>query len=273
VIILDELDKILSPEQAQDFVNEVKAIFNLEVPGFLFLASVSEDALSSFERRGLPIRDVFDSAFDVIFRVEYLKLDDARAILRSRILLLPEPFICLCHCIAGGLPRELIRVARQVVAKRGTLAKVCRDIVAADLRGKVAGLRTLIARHSQHDVPASELMRHVEAHAVADVTTLLNAVAKPPIRHTDTMTDDLTPLLHLQLETLGYLYYCGTILEVFGPGFSEQDMAKGRDSDGDASFDTLTSVRQLFSVNARLAWLTISAFRTAWGHAAVDPPV
>jgi hypothetical protein len=273
VIILDELDKILSPEQAQDFVNEVKALFSLEVPGFLFLVSVSEDALSSFERRGLPVRDAFDSAFDAIFRVEYLKLDDSRAILKSRILLLPEPFICLCHCMAGGLPRELVRVARQVVAKRGTLAKVCRDVVAADLRGKVAGLRTLIARHGQVDVPASELMRHVDAHAVADAATLLNALAKPPIQQTDTMSDDLAALLHLQLETLGYLYYCATILEVFGPGFSRQDMAKGRDSGGDASFDTLTSVRQLFSVNARLAWLTVSAFRTAWGRDAVDPPV
>lgn len=273
VIILDELDKILSPEQAQDFVNEVKALFNLEVPGFLFLVSVSEDALSSFERRGLPVRDVFDSAFDMIFRVEYLKLDDSRAILRSRILLLPEPFICLCHCASGGLPRELIRVARQVVGKRGTLAKVCRDIVGDDLRGKVAGLRTLIARYSRHDVPASELMRHVEAHAAADATTLLDAAATPPIRYPDDVpTDDLVALLQLQLETLGYLYYCGTILEVFGPGFSEQDMAKGRDSGGDASFDTLTSVRQLFSVNARLAWLTISAFRAAWGRATVDPP-
>jgi hypothetical protein len=266
VIILDELDKILSAEHAQDFINEVKALFNLEVPGFLFLVSVSEDALASFERRGLPVRDAFDSAFDVIFRVEYLKLDDARSVLASRILRLPEPFICLCHCMAGGLPRELVRIARQVVAKHGALVDVCRDVVGEDLRGKVAGLRTLIARQTQDDAAAaSELMRHVDTHCVADAGTLLAAVAKPPVRHGN-------DLAGLQLEMLGYLYYCGTILEVFGPGFTEQDMINGRDSVGDASFDTLTSVRQLFSVNARLAWLTVSAFRIAWGLPSVDPP-
>jgi hypothetical protein len=104
VVILDELDKIVSPDEAQDFVNEVKALFNLDVPGFLFLVSVSEDALASFEPRGLPVRDAFDSAFDVIFRLEYLKLVDARQVLTSRILGLPEPFVCLCHCMAGACP-------------------------------------------------------------------------------------------------------------------------------------------------------------------------
>ncbi|HEX5403940.1 MAG TPA: transcriptional regulator [Pseudonocardiaceae bacterium] len=266
VIILDELDKILSAEHAQEFINEVKALFSLEVPGFLFLVSVSEDALASFERRGLPVRDAFDSAFDVIFRVEYLKLDDARSVLASRILRLPEPFMCLCHCMAGGLPRELIRIARQVVATHGALADVCRDVVTEDLHGKVAGLRTLIARQTQDDAAASELMRHIDSHCAADPGTLLAAVAEPPIRSGN---DDLC---RLQLEMLGYLYYCGTVLEVFGPDFTEQHMINGRDGVGDGSFDTLTSVRQLFSVNARLAWLTVSAFRTAWDLPTIDPP-
>lgn len=118
VIILDELDKIVAPDAAQDFVNEVKALLTLDVPGFLLLVSVSEDALASFERRGLPVRDAFDSAFDVIFRVEYLKLGDARQVLTGRVLGLPEPFICLCHCLAawaaaGAHPRRAAGGRRQ----------------------------------------------------------------------------------------------------------------------------------------------------------------
>ncbi|MDQ0381812.1 transcriptional regulator [Amycolatopsis thermophila] len=266
VIILDELDKILSPEEAQDFVNEVKALFTLDVPGFLFLVSVSEDALAAFERRGLPVRDAFDSAFDMIFRLEYLSLPDAQAVLGARVLGLPEPFVCLCHCLSGGLPRELVRVARLVTAARGTLGEVTRELVAGDLAGKVAGLRTVVAREAYDHVQASELVRHVEAHAVADAQVLLRAAGNPPIG------DAGGPLWRIQLETLGYLYYLGTIREVFGDGFTRRDLDRGRDEAGDASFDTLTSVRRLFAVNARLAWLTISAFREAWGLPAVPPP-
>ncbi|MCG8918495.1 transcriptional regulator [Actinokineospora sp. PR83] len=268
VIILDELDKILSPEQAQDFVNEVKALFTLDVPGFLFLVSVSEDALATFERRGLSLRDAFDSAFDVIVRLEFLRLEDTRAILTGRILGLPEPFVCLCHCLSGGLPRELVRVAREVTAEPGDLAEVCARLVAADLHGKVSSLRTVVAHGAHDDTLTADLVRHVDAHTSTEPATLLSAAAHPPIPD-----GAASPALaRLQLEMLGYLYYLATVLEVFGRGFSEHDLNTGRDGRGDASFDTLTSVRQFFPVNARLAWLTISAFRTAWSLPAVPPP-
>lgn len=268
VIILDELDKIASPEVAQDFVNEVKALFSLDVPGFLFLISVSEDALASFERRGLPVRDAFDSAFDLIFRLEYLTLDDSRQVLSSRVLGLPEPFVCLCHCLAGGLPRELVRVARQMITASGSLADVARRLVDEELRDKRGALRTVVARGTYDDILVSDLVRHIDAHAVADPSALVRAAAHPPI--TTASTSDLASLHRLQVETLGHLYFLGTVLEVFGPGFSPADLDRGK-TEGDASFDTLTSVRQLFPVNARLAWLTVSAFRQAW-HLAVAPP-
>ncbi|WP_328644620.1 transcriptional regulator [Amycolatopsis sp. NBC_00348] len=269
VIILDELDKIVAPDAAQDFVNEVKALLTLDVPGFLLLVSVSEDALASFERRGLPVRDAFDSAFDVIFRVEYLKLGDARQVLTGRVLGLPEPFICLCHCLAGGLPRELIRVARQVVGDSGSLDRVTRRLVEQDLLEKRGALRTVVTRGAYDEVLVSDLVRHIDAHAVAEPAKLLHAAAHPPVAAG--RTPETAELHRLQLETLGYLYYLGTILEVFGPAFSPRSLDLGR-TEGDTSFDTLTSVRQLFPVNARLAWLTISAFREAWHLETVCPP-
>jgi hypothetical protein len=64
IIGIDELDKIQSSEDARAFLNGIKSIFG--VPGVYFLVSVSQDAMSSFERRGLPFRDVFDSSFDEI---------------------------------------------------------------------------------------------------------------------------------------------------------------------------------------------------------------
>ncbi|WP_086822226.1 hypothetical protein [Allokutzneria sp. NRRL B-24872] len=264
-IVLDELDKILSPESAQEFVNEVKALFSVDVPGCLFLVSVSEDALAAFERRGLPVRDAFDSAFDTIFRIEYLGLDDARALLRSRVLGLSEPFVCLCHSVSGGLPRELIRTARAVVASRKrSLAAVCQGLVAEDIAGKTAALRTVIARGLADEPHASELMRHIQVHARPDAARLLQGVSTPPI--------DDGELWHLQLEALCYLYYAATLLEVFDDGLTERQLEFGRTQDGPGGFNTLASVRQLFGVNVRLAWLTVSDFREAWGLATVAPP-
>ncbi|HEY3710399.1 MAG TPA: transcriptional regulator [Amycolatopsis sp.] len=268
VIILDELDKIATPDVAQDFINEVKGLLTTDVPGLLFLVSVSEDALAAFERRGLPVRDAFDSAFDLIIRLEYLNLDDARLVLSSRVIGLPQPFLCLCHCLSGGLPRELIRVARQVLAGHGELVDVAARVVAEDLAAKRAGLLTVVSRGGHDDTLVSDLVRHIDAHAGAGSGELIAAAEAPPIT---TDVPEHADLLRLQTETLGYLYYLGTVLEVFGPEFAPADLARG-EAAGDGSFDSLASARQLFPVNARLAWLTITAFRERWGLRAVPTP-
>lgn len=268
VIILDELDKIATPDVAQDFINEVKGLLTTDVRGLLFLVSVSEDALAAFERRGLPVRDAFDSAFDLIIRLEYLDLADARLVLSSRVIGLPQPFLCLCHCLSGGLPRELIRVARQVLAGHGELVDVAARVVAEDLAAKRAGLLTVVSRGGHDDTLVSDLVRHIDAHAGAGSGELIAAAEAPPIT---TDAPEHADLLRLQTETLGYLYYLGTVLEVFGPAFAPADLDRG-EAAGDGSFDSLASARQLFPVNARLAWLTITAFRERWGQRAVPPP-
>src|SRR5207237_651991 len=47
IIGIDELDKIESDGKAQQFLNDIKAVFNL--PNTFFLVSVSEDAMARFE--------------------------------------------------------------------------------------------------------------------------------------------------------------------------------------------------------------------------------
>ena len=113
VIGIDELDKIGSDEKARQFLSDIKGIFGLE--RCFYLVSVSEEAMASFERRGLPFRDVFDSSFDEIIKVPYLGFDDAKRMLARRILGLPVPFAGLCYCLSGGLPRDLIRAARRLI--------------------------------------------------------------------------------------------------------------------------------------------------------------
>lgn len=112
IVGIDELDKLPSDEKARQFLNELKAIFG--VRGCYYLISISEEAMASFDRRGLPFRDVFDSSFDDVVSVFYLSLPDAQRLLNRRVVL-PIPFTCLCYCLSGGLARDLIRAARNVV--------------------------------------------------------------------------------------------------------------------------------------------------------------
>ena len=116
---VDELDKIGSAEQAERFLNEIKGIFG--IPNLYFMVSMSNDALTAFERRGLPLRDAFDSSFDEIIEVGPLDYAESRRLLYRRVIGLTEPYVALCHCLAGGLPRELIRFAREVVQTAATL--------------------------------------------------------------------------------------------------------------------------------------------------------
>jgi hypothetical protein len=121
IIGIDELDKVSDGDQAQRFVNELKAV--LGVPYCHFLISISDDAQAAFEMRGLPVRDAFDSAFDEIIQVRYLRLSDSQTLLRMRVTGMSEPFLRLCHCLAGGLPRDLIRVARRLIMGADELDK------------------------------------------------------------------------------------------------------------------------------------------------------
>ena len=68
IIGIDELDKIHPEDAAERFLNEIKVIFGVE--RIYYLLSVSENALSSFERRGFPLRNTFDSCFDEIIHVK-----------------------------------------------------------------------------------------------------------------------------------------------------------------------------------------------------------
>lgn len=111
VIGIDELDKMSDVDEARRFLNDMKSLF--DQPKVYYLVSISEDALSDFERRGQPIRDVFDSVFSDVLHVDYLGQEESTLILRRRAIGVPPPWPALFHCLSGGLPRESIRVARR----------------------------------------------------------------------------------------------------------------------------------------------------------------
>ncbi|WP_203910970.1 P-loop NTPase fold protein [Rhizocola hellebori] len=113
VIGIDELDKIASADEAIAMVNALKDLFRIS--NTHFFVSVSEDALDSFALRGVPVRDTFDSSFDTVLRVLPFTAEDSRHLLSRRVRGFPDAAALLCHAIAGGLPRDLIRAARRSV--------------------------------------------------------------------------------------------------------------------------------------------------------------
>lgn len=140
LIGIDELDKLRNAQQAEAFLDGVKAVFG--IPRCFYLISVSEDALAAFERRGIGFRNAFDSALDDVVRIDFLDLAQSRAMLNRRILRLPDPFAQLCHMLSGGLPRDLIRHARALL-----------NLAAEQPNGRLS-LRAAAAQMAEEDLEA-----------------------------------------------------------------------------------------------------------------------
>jgi KAP-like P-loop domain-containing protein len=160
IIGIDELDKLESDEAAQRFLNEIKAIFGIE--NVFYLISVSENAMSNFERRGVPFRDVFDSSFDNIIYVPYLKLEQAKRLIARRVIGMPPPFVHLCYCISGGLARDLVRACRNLMQhsskayERGedmdsNLENLSKILISSDLSLKLQALTVVAKRLTPTD--------------------------------------------------------------------------------------------------------------------------
>ncbi|RSM36041.1 hypothetical protein DMA12_41945 [Amycolatopsis balhimycina DSM 5908] len=265
VIGIDELDKVEPAEDAQRFVNEIKGVFG--VPGCQFVVSVSEEALTAFERRGLAFRDAFDSAFDEIVRVDHLSLSDADHMLSKRVTGMSEPFRYLCHCLSGGLPRELIRVARNIAELSGPdtmpmLAEVTERLVVDELGRKATSLQEAAARiGAGADVAAFVRMMHTCTANPTPAMLLRNAPAV-------TTVDD-SPLGRLRLESHIYLRYAATLLQVFDNDLDRTELrVASATAEDPGSFDALASVQQQMGLHPMVAAVALDRFRLAWN---LDP--
>jgi hypothetical protein len=134
-------------------------------------------------------------------------------------------------------------------------------------------METIVARNIAVEPYASDLVSFLTRHAVPSAAGLLAAVAAPPIAPGSGSgpDDPVADLIRLQAEALTHMYYCATLLEVFG-SLTEDQFTADRHQAGEGSFDALAAARRQFSVNTRLAWLTISSFRAQWDLSVVRPP-
>ncbi len=190
VVGIDEIDRIDSPQRAEKFLNDIKAIFG--IPYAFYLASLSADALATFERRVITARSAFDTAFDSVIRIEPIDLRTARSLLERRAIGLPYPFVAVCHILSGGVPRELMRVARTVFDLRNAgvhaaseevdCSAIAQQVVMREFRSVRRGLMPLAAQlDSQGIADLVELLddEHWPSGVItSDVTRMSDACAK-----------------------------------------------------------------------------------------------
>jgi hypothetical protein len=241
--------------------------------------------LSSFERRGLPIRDVFDSSFDAIVHVDYLDLGPAQQLLRRRVIGVPVPFLDFCYCMAGGLPRDLIRVFRDLFDARSqgstggnTLSTLCGSLIRSDLKSKLQAA----------SIEARDITLEAEAEAgqlFSEISRLEATLASPNhssgkqksvlegyqrllyIANQEEVVQaepaDVAPkrnrMTSLTTELGVYLYYCSTLLEFFGVESVNVERLQQAESSG--ALNQLCRARQSFTISPSIAESVITDFR------------
>jgi len=267
VIGIDELDKLESGADARGFVNELKAVFG--VANCFYLVSISEDAMSSFERRGQPVRDVFDSAFDHVLRVPPLEHVECERLLRRRVIGMGAPFVAACTALSVGIPRDIIRFARQLMlaaAARGDdeLSTLLPAVLVAEINGKARAGLIVAARHSDVDASAGTVqwLRELEAGngvaaALRDLSELL------PRLQANQLDDEAARAARRELqalvaETAAWLHHIDTVAEIFADNYGEKRHYELIATD---TFDLLAAARHDLALGARASWDATSAIR------------
>jgi energy-coupling factor transporter ATP-binding protein EcfA2 len=265
LICIDELDKMASAQDTERFLNDVKAIFG--IPNCVFVLSVSEDALASFERRGLPARDAVDSAVDDVVRLEPLDWPGARRLLAERVSRVPTPFWALCYAQTGGLARDLLRFARALfdaaAGKELELGDAALTLVHIDMADRCHGTLAALAITNGDgaiDEPATWLH---ELPPAGDVAALQAWVSQAPLAvlRADDKSARATQLV-AQLMT--YAYLAGTIREIFAAGRAYVDLEQAEAAESPRSFDRFGDIRRLLAISPRAAWQSIDTYRMSW---------
>jgi len=140
IIGIDEMDRIEDARGAHRFLAELKPVFGTS--NCVYLISVSPGTLAAADELDGRTRNSATSVFDEMVWVEQLSLARARILLAHRVIGLQPTFIALCYVMSGGLPRDLLRIARTMSTIHGgesraglKLADVAEDVITVELNG------------------------------------------------------------------------------------------------------------------------------------------
>ncbi|MEU4657920.1 hypothetical protein AB0G32_29030 [Streptomyces sp. NPDC023723] len=157
-------------------------------------------------------------------------LDESARVLVKRAPEIGADFIPLAHALAGGVHRDLIRYGRRLMEIKAEdsevveLAAVARVLIVEELAATLEGFRTLLAEQEWRGESVTVLL------SFRTVTGCLPPLAATRCRHgTGRLTEALTQLAaqdgadlteeagRLLEEATAYVYFCLTLLQIFGP--------------------------------------------------------
>lgn len=277
VIGIDELDKMRDVEEARGFLNDMKSLF--DQPDVYYLVSISEDALSDFERRGQPLRDVFDSVFADVIHVDCLNHRESSLLVKRRAIGVPPPWPALFHALSGGLPRETLRVARQAVRLAATepaLDSVTARLVVERARAVEHAAALIARRHVGTDgsqpflkwlrgLPPLESQRATvaEAHEALlerlRVTELFEELQAHSERDGGTAGDGLG---RVAIELAASSHHSLACLQFFADlDGARFDVARDEASGDETEIDLLARGQRDLSMSPALSWGTVTEFR------------
>ena len=252
VMGIDEVDRILDGRRAEDFLNDIKTIF--EIPYCFYLVSLSEDALKSYDRRTLAVRSAFDSAFDEIVPVGPLSFNESEELLAKRIIGLPRPFVALCYILAGGLPRDLIRSARMLVEASNRLGENALPALTSTLVGyELAAVKKSCLNQLSQLFDDGQILEQLNSRRWPLITSegiryAADELWKWQQRYSD--SGDSAAIRGLSVSCSFY----GAVLSFFrGDADTLVDKIVGWRSEGPGTLLTLAEARQAMAVNLHLA--------------------
>jgi hypothetical protein len=174
VIGIDEMDRIEDAQNANRFLSELSSVFGTSHS--VYLISVSPDTLAAGGQRMIPLKTASSGIFDDMVWVEPFDLPTAGTLLDRRVIGLPTAFIALCYVLSGGLPRDLLRIARTLFTVKSA---GCNELGLVDVAGNVIIGELRALRHR-----AMAQATSLENPATPDLLGLLSA-DDWPMDHTE----------------------------------------------------------------------------------------
>lgn len=135
VVGIDEIDQIEDVHDVDRFLAGLSSVFG--TPHCVYLIAIPPRILAAGDQRMVPLKTASNGAFDEMVWVDPLDLPTAGDLLDRRVAGLPAAFVALCYVLSGGLPRDLLRIARSIFAngKAAELSDTTERIIGDELRG------------------------------------------------------------------------------------------------------------------------------------------
>jgi hypothetical protein len=272
MICIDEMDRISEAQDAEKFINDIKAIFGVKY--CVYLVTVSEEALAGFERRVVRLRPALDSAFDEVLRLDVFTVSQSLELLRRHVVGFPDVFISLCHCLAGGIPRDLVREARALLDEASEARTEPEGLNGKASNAGSANLRPLAAAtvtRSVMTLKSGLLARTAMTETVAEqwqgTLRLLISQAWPGSPG-DEMFSSLTSLYQSRyddqtsVELCAAVFFYATVYDIFARRFT----VMGRDLENEKSRGAriahrLATVRGLLALSPTMAIEELNSLR------------